>query len=149
MFFKVRYVFFPKHEVRSLVGTLSEIKYVARDYAGLSPACHCLENAITSTTMKPLRRSKYMSGVFFYRRVFGNIDELGAAEETMSSNRLPLVIRIFVAVPLIPMRRTKRVPNVCTCRGRCKKRGRGKRVEGINKSIYSTFKRTGGRKRER
>lgn len=41
----------------------------------------------------------------------------------MSSNRLPLVIRIFVAVPLI--RRTKRVPNVGTCGGAKKRMGEG------------------------
>lgn len=81
----------------------------------LSRECHYVygDEAITV-------RQVHVGSIFLSTRsVFGSVDELGAAEETMSSNRLPLVIRIFVAVPLI--RRTKRVPNVCTCGGRCKK----------------------------
>lgn len=52
----------------------------------------------------------------------------------MSSNRLPLVIRIFVAVPLI--RRTKRVPNVCVrVEAGAKKRRRRGREEEWRESI--------------
>lgn len=80
-------------------------------------------------------------------------------EETMSSDRLPLVIRIFVVALVI--RRTKRAPGVCSCGDGCRRRkrrvgrvggrGRGEREseKGINRSIYSTFKRTDGRKKKR
>lgn len=66
----------------------------------------------------------------------------------MSSNRLPLVIRIFVAVPLI--RRTKRVPNVCTCRGRCRKKGGGEEWrESIKAFTLPSKERMEGRDRDR
>lgn len=83
----------------------------------LSRECHYVYDHEAITARQVRVRSIFLST----RSVFRSVDELGAAEETMSSNRLPLVIRIFVAVPLI--RRTKRVPNVCTCRDRCKKMG--------------------------
>lgn len=65
----LKFVIYEKRKARSLGRDVKRNQICRARLCGIaSRLCHCLENSITSTTMKPLRRGKYMSGVFFYRR---------------------------------------------------------------------------------
>lgn len=95
-------------------------------------------------------REIYVESIFLSKRLRGNVDEANTAEETMSSNRLPLVIRIFVVAALIW--RTKRTLNVCArveADAEQERKEEKMREREINRSVYPTCKRTDGRKRKR
>lgn len=138
-----------KNIFHNFIGILNELEHAARDYVGLSLSLsrdgHYVyhDKAITA-------REIYVESIFLSKRLRGNVDEANTAEETMSSNRLPLVIRILVVAALIW--RTKHTLNVCArveVDAEQERKEEKMREREINRSVYPTCTRTDGRERKR
>lgn len=124
-------------------------RHRAKLCAAASCSLLCLVNAITSTTIKPLRRGArvYVGSIFpsTLRSVF--VSRRGGRHRGDDEFQSIATCHSHIRSCSTHLPNKACAPDVCTCRNRRRKRERekGRKRGGIDRSVYSTFKRKDGR----